>query len=76
VISRLDADRCLRFWAADRGGCAGIGELMLAHCSIVCFTTPDLSPVPGVYATFARDHEYKRHLKDRIIAAREHLNGL
>jgi hypothetical protein len=39
--------------------------------AIVCFdekpgiqaiatTAPDLSPEPGVYATFARDHEYKR----------------
>ena len=26
----------------------------------IATTAPDLSPVPGVYATFARDHEYKR----------------
>jgi hypothetical protein len=24
-------------------------------------TAPDLPPVPGVYPTFARDYEYKRH---------------
>ena len=26
----------------------------------IATTAPDLSPEPGVYATFARDHEYKR----------------
>src|SRR5262245_17381954 len=24
-------------------------------------TAPDLPPVPGTYASFARDHQYKRH---------------
>jgi hypothetical protein len=24
-------------------------------------TAPDLPPKPGLHATFARDHEYKRH---------------
>jgi transposase len=27
----------------------------------IATTAPDLPPVPGVHATFARDHEYKRH---------------
>jgi len=27
----------------------------------IATTTPDLPPKPGVYPTFARDHEYKRH---------------
>jgi hypothetical protein len=26
----------------------------------IATTAPDLSPEPGVYATFARDHAYKR----------------
>ena len=27
----------------------------------IATTAPDLPPVPSVHATFARDHEYKRH---------------
>ena len=27
----------------------------------IATTAPDLPPEPGVHATFARDHEYKRH---------------
>ena len=27
----------------------------------IATTAPDLPPVPGVHASFARDHEYKRH---------------
>jgi transposase len=27
----------------------------------IATTAPDLPPVPGVHATFAREHEYKRH---------------
>ena len=27
----------------------------------IATTSPDLPPVPGVHATFTRDHEYKRH---------------
>ena len=27
----------------------------------IATTSPDLPPVPGTYATFSRDHEYKRH---------------
>ena len=27
----------------------------------IATTAPDLPPVPGVHATFARDHEYKRY---------------
>lgn len=27
----------------------------------IATTASDLPPVPGAYATFARDHEYKRH---------------
>lgn len=28
----------------------------------IATTAPDLPPVPAVHATFARDHEYKRHV--------------
>jgi hypothetical protein len=27
----------------------------------IATTAPDLPPEPGVHATFAREHEYKRH---------------
>jgi hypothetical protein len=30
----------------------------------IATTAPDLPPEPGVHATFARDHEYKRHGTD------------
>jgi hypothetical protein len=54
--------------------------------AIVCFdekpgiqaiatTAPDLSPVPGVYATFARDHEYKRQGTLSLLAGIDLLTG-
>ena len=41
----------------------------------IATTAPDLSPVPGVYATFARDHEYKRQGTLRLLAGIDLLTG-
>src|SRR5438445_6512188 len=38
-------------------------------------TAPDLPPEPGVYATFARDHEYKRHGTVSLLAGIDLLTG-
>jgi transposase len=38
-------------------------------------TAPDLPPVPGMYATFARDHEYVRHGTWSILAGLDLLDG-
>src|ERR1700760_2140009 len=38
-------------------------------------TPPDLPPVPGTYATFARDHEYKRHGTLSLLAGIDLLTG-
>ena len=38
-------------------------------------TAPDLPPVPGVYPTFARDHEYKRHGTVSLLAGIDLLSG-
>src|SRR3979411_2924101 len=38
-------------------------------------TAPDLPPVPGTYATFARDHEYKRHGTLSLLAGIDLLSG-
>ena len=38
-------------------------------------TAPDLPPEPGVYATFARDHEYKRHGTLSLLAGIDLLSG-
>src|SRR4030088_2446210 len=38
-------------------------------------TAPDLPPVPGTYATFARDHEYKRHGRLSLLAGIDLLTG-
>src|SRR6266403_53824 len=37
-------------------------------------TAPDLPPEPGVHATFARDHEYKRHGTVSLLAGIDHVN--
>src|SRR5215471_12353923 len=37
--------------------------------------TPDLPPVPGVHATFAREHEYKRHGTVTLMAGINLLTG-
>src|SRR5438309_11543908 len=34
----------------------------------IATTAPDLPPQPGVHATFARDHEYKRHGTVSLLA--------
>ena len=41
----------------------------------IATTAPDLSPEPGVYATFARDHEYKRHGTLSLLAGIDLLTG-
>jgi transposase len=38
-------------------------------------TAPDLPPQPGVYAAFARDHEYKRHGTVSLLAGIDLLTG-
>jgi transposase len=38
-------------------------------------TAPDLPPEPGVHATFARDHEYKRHGTLTLLAGIDLLTG-
>ena len=34
----------------------------------IATTAPDLPPVPGVHAGFAREHEYKRHGTVSLLA--------
>src|SRR3979409_287510 len=41
----------------------------------IATTAPDLPPVPGTYATFARDHEYKRHGTLSLLAGIDLLTG-
>ncbi len=41
----------------------------------VATTAPDLPPRPGVHATFARDHEYKRHGTLSLLAGIDLLSG-
>jgi hypothetical protein len=38
-------------------------------------TAPDLPPVPGVHATFAREHGYKRHSTVTLLAGINLLTG-
>ena len=38
-------------------------------------TAPDLPPEPGTHATFARDHEYKRHGTVSLLAGIDLLTG-
>src|SRR5438128_3480159 len=41
----------------------------------IATTAPDLLPKPGVHATFARDHEYKRHGTLSLLAGIDLLTG-
>jgi transposase len=41
----------------------------------IATTAPDLPPEPGVHATFARDHEYKRHGTLNLLAGIDLLTG-
>jgi transposase len=41
----------------------------------IATTAPDLPPVPGVHATFAREHEYKRHSRLILLAGIDLLTG-
>ena len=38
-------------------------------------TAPDLPPKPGLHPTFARDHEYKRHVTLSLLAGIDLLTG-
>src|SRR6478736_4839587 len=42
---------------------------------VLATTAPDLPPVPNVHATFARDHEYKRHGTLSLLAGIDLLTG-
>jgi transposase len=46
-----------------------------AVAGTACATAPDLPPEPGVHATFARDHEYKRHGTLSLLAGIDLLTG-
>jgi transposase len=41
----------------------------------IATTAPDLSPEPGLHATFARDHEYKRNGTVSLLAGIDLLTG-
>ena len=41
----------------------------------IATTAPDLPPEPSVHATFARDHEYKRHGTVSLLAGIDLLTG-
>src|SRR6202043_1178200 len=41
----------------------------------IATTAPDLPPQPGAHATFARDHEYKRHGTVSLVAGIDLLTG-
>jgi len=41
----------------------------------IATTAPDLPPVPGVYPTFAREHEYKRHGTVSLLAGIDLVTG-
>ena len=41
----------------------------------IATTAPDLPPEPGVHASFARDHEYKRHGTLSLLAGIDLLTG-
>src|SRR6202171_2634220 len=41
----------------------------------IATTSPDLPPVPGTYATFSRDHVYKRHGTLSLLAGIDLLTG-
>jgi len=41
----------------------------------IATTAPDLSPEPGVHATFAREHEYKRHGTVSLLAGIDLVTG-
>jgi transposase len=46
-----------------------------AGAQAIATTAPDLPPVPGRHATFARDHEYKRHGTLSLLAGIDLLTG-
>src|SRR5476649_328179 len=41
----------------------------------IATTAPDLPPEPGMYATFAREHEYKRHGTVSLLAGIDLITG-
>ena len=47
----------------------------MAGIQAIATTSPDLPPEPHVHATFARDHEYKRHGTVSLLAGIDLLTG-
>ena len=46
-----------------------------ARLQAIATTAPDLPPEPGVHATFAREHEYKRHGTISLLAGVDLVTG-
>ena len=46
-----------------------------AGIQAIATTAPDLPPEPGVHATFAREHEYKRHGTISLLAGIDLVTG-
>ena len=60
--------------ARERGG-REAGSSEKPGIQAIATTAPDLPPEPGVHATFAREHEYKRHGKVSFLAGIELVTG-
>src|SRR6202011_126832 len=54
---------------------AGISYDEKPGVQAIATTAPDLPPVPGVHATFAREHEYKRHGTVSLLAGIDLVTG-
>ena len=61
----------------EQVGEVGSDRLLRREAGIqaIATTAPDLPPVPSVHATFARDHEYKRHGTLSLLAGIDLLTG-
>jgi hypothetical protein len=70
----------LRKAAASKANKAGKAVAIISYdekpgIQAIATTAPDLPPEPGVHATFARDHEYKRHGTLSLLAGIDLLTG-
>jgi hypothetical protein len=63
IADQGEGDR--RKTKAERCSC---DRLLRRDIQAIATTAPDLPPQPGVHATFARDHEYKRHGTVSLLA--------
>ena len=61
--------------APDRGAVAIVSYDEKPGMQAIATTSPDLAPEPGAYATFARDHEYKRHGTLSLLAGIDLVTG-